>query len=129
MKLSEIRIFILKFRVGEIDFKVEEPWNTMKWLKQQHFYPGDRLSALKLFFVLCFLLLQAMKLDLKSLSPIKNCFSDTNSLPAALKIKYSFQDSLLFFVTAGQVKWSCVTNAFNASNVSIPMLQMKVCLL
>ena len=69
MKLSEIRIFILKFRVGEIDFKVEGPWNTTKWLKQKHFDPGDRLFALKLYFVLCFLLLQAMKLDLNKKPP------------------------------------------------------------
>ena len=41
----------------------------------------------------------------------------------------AFKAHYVFFAIAGQVKQSCVCNASNASNVSIPMLQMKVCFL
>ena len=41
----------------------------------------------------------------------------------------AFKTHYVFFAIAGQVKQSCVCNASNASNVSIPMLQMKVCFL
>ena len=35
----------------------------------------------------------------------------------------------VFFAVAGKVKYGCVCNASITSNVSIPMLQMKVCFL
>ena len=47
----------------------------------------------------------------------------------SLSSNIAFKTHYVFFAIAGQVKQSCVCNASNASNVSIPMLQMKVCFL